>query len=229
MSDIVATTKWSDLYEMRVDTVPEDAYEFARQKCNRYANNGFGYEGKDYSDLQKSIQIDANAVSDEATCLALINGDPNFVLQVNRLILEAGAARKIFVAAKTNSPAIISGKYKFNQYHGISDHDAIQHMVYEKDKPFADLLLDEADSSANPAAALHIEVKTNVTLKKPSSMHNADIVFLHILGTKDIVIFAPTVSEAFRSDYTYACLGTIRGFGDWKNIRVQPNGIITKW
>lgn len=45
-TDLGRPTRWSDLYTNKVSVVPEDVRIFTRELCERYATNGFGYEGK---------------------------------------------------------------------------------------------------------------------------------------------------------------------------------------
>lgn len=218
-------TTWSDIYMQRVSIVPEDVRIFAANKCKSYAENGYGYQNKDYSDLQKSIQIDANANSDEVTILNLINTDEDFVKRVNNRITEVVKAGKVY-APSTSQPLLLSGHYKFNNYHGMSDHDLPQQMQYEKGKTHADLLSN--GFHRNPIA-WRVEVKTDVIEKQPTGLHKADIVFLHILGTKKILMYLPTEPNETRSDATYVCVGNTTPDTDWHNIKVNKDWSIKPW
>jgi hypothetical protein len=129
-------TKWSDLYSLSVQTVPQDVREFAQQKAECYKSTGYGYKGKDYFNLQHSIQIDTNATSDEEVFLDLINNNKVFVESVNNLIKTWANAGEVYVSPETGSPFIIDGTYEFNSYHGMTDHDLPQHMQYEKGKTY---------------------------------------------------------------------------------------------
>ena len=100
-------------------------------------------------------------------------------------------------------------------------------MQYEKGKTFADILR-SSKNRRNPQAAWRIEIKTDNQINKPTSVHKADIVFLHVLGTDQIVIYLPTVGNAERTDDTYICVGSGNG-GSWKNVRIQENWSITQW
>ncbi len=220
-------TKWSDLFNIKVQTVPQDIRTFMAEKCERYNENGFGYQGKNYTDLPHCAQIDINAVSDEATFLDLINNNKDFVAAVNNIINEYAKAGEIYVSPETGLPFIIEGTYEFNRYHGMTDHDLPQHMQYEKGKTFADILR-SSKNRRNPQAAWRIEIKTDNQINKPTSVHKADIVFLHVLGTDQIVIYLPTVGNAERTDDTYICVGSGNG-GSWKNVRIQENWSITQW
>ena len=172
-------------------------------------------------------QIDANAVSDEATFLELINNNKAFVEAVNKLINESAAAGEIYVSPKTGLPFIIEGTYDFNKYHGMTDHDLPQHMQHEKGKTYADILRAK-ENKWNPQAAWRIEIKTDNQINMPTSMHKADIVLLHVLGTDQIVIFLPTVCNEDRTDDTYICVGGGNG-GEWKNVRIHEDWSISKW
>ena len=226
-NSIIDRTKWSDLFNIKVQTVPQDIRTFMAEKCERYNENGFGYQGKNYADLPHCAQIDINAVSDEATFLDLINNNKDFVAAVNNIINEYAKAGEIYVSPETGLPFIIEGTYEFNRYHGMTDHDLPQHMQYEKGKTFADILR-SSKNRRNPQAAWRIEIKTDNQINKPTSVHKADIVFLHVLGTDQIVIYLPTVGNAERTDDTYICVGGGNG-GSWKNVRIQENWSITQW
>lgn len=226
-NSIIDRTKWSDLFNIKVQTVPQDIRTFTAEKCERYNENGFGYQGKNYADLPHCAQIDINAISDEATFLDLINNNKDFVAAVNSIINEYAKAGKIYVSPETGLPFIIEGTYEFNRYHGMTDHDLPQHMQYEKGKTFADILR-SSKNRRNPQAAWRIEIKTDNQINKPTSVHKADIVFLHVLGTDQIVIYLPTVGNAERTDDTYICVGSGNG-GSWKNVRIQENWSITQW
>jgi hypothetical protein len=221
------STKWSDIFDLRVDKVPQDIRTFMAEKCESYNNNGFGYKDKDYSNLTRCTQIDTNAVSDEETFLQLINNNKAFVESVNNTIKEWAATGQIYVSPKTGLPFIIDGTYEFNKYHGMTDHDLPQHMQYEKGKTYADILR-AAKNSRNPQAAWRIEIKTDNQINKPTSMHKADIVLLHVLGTNQIVIFLPTVCNEERTDDTYICVGGGIG-GEWKNVRITEDWSIVRW
>ena len=226
-NSIIDRTKWSDLFNIKVQTVPQDIRTFMAEKCERYNENGFGYQGKNYADLPHCAQIDINAISDEATFLDLINNNKDFVAAVNSIINEYAKAGEIYVSPETGLPFIIEGTYEFNRYHGMTDHDLPQHMQYEKGKTFADILR-SSKNRRNPQAAWRIEIKTDNQINKPTSVHKADIVFLHVLGTDQIVIYLPTVGNAERTDDTYICVGSGNG-GSWKNVRIQENWSITQW
>jgi hypothetical protein len=218
-------TLWSDLYMGRVQVVPEDIKEFAANKCKAYATNGYGYEGKDYSNLQKSVQIDANANSDEATIRNLINNDTDFVERVNARIAELARAGDIY-APTAEQPLLLSGHYKFNDYHGMTNHDLPQPMHYEEGKTHADLL--SAGFHRGPIA-WRVEVKTDVVNKQPTGVHKADIVFLHILGTNTIMMYLPTAPNETRSDATYICAGNTSPNTEWHNIKVNKDWSIKPW
>lgn len=226
-NSIIDRTKWSDLFNIKVQTVPQDIRTFMAEKCERYNENGFGYQGKNYADLPHCTQIDINAVSDEETFLNLINNNKTFVDAVNSIIKECAKAGEIYVDPSTHLPFLIEGIYEFNKYHGMTDHDLPQHMQYEKGKTFADILR-SSKNTRNPQAAWRIEIKTDNQLNKPTSMHKADIVFLHILGTNQIAIYLPTVCNAERTDDTYILASCGNG-GEWKNVRIQEDWSITKW
>lgn len=219
-------TLWSDIFMCRVNTVPEDVRKFAAEKCNNYAKNGFGYKDKDYTDLQKSIQIDANAVADEATILELINNDRDFVTRVNTRIQELADEGQIFVSPETGLPFILAGAYKFNDYHGMTNHDLPQQMQYEKGKTYADLL---SIGFHQKHTAWRVEVKTDVVQKTPKGVHKADIVFLHILGTNIIVMYLPTVDNSQRTDDTYICAGYTTANTEWHNIKINQDWSIRPW
>jgi hypothetical protein len=219
-------TLWSDIYLRKVSVVPEDLREFAATKGRRYLENGFGYVGKDYSDLQKSIQIDANAVSDEATVLYLINNDQDFINRVNKRITDLANEGQIYVSPKTGKPFIISGKYMFNANHGMTDHDLPQQMTYEKGKTYADLL---STGYREAQTAWRVEVKTDINQKKPSGMHKAEIVFLHILGTNEVEMYLPTAENSTRTDDTYICAGHTSTNIEWHNIRIDKDWTIKPW
>lgn len=218
-------TCWSDLYMGRVQVVPEDIRTFAANKCQSYAENGYGYKDKDYSDLPRSVQIDTNANSDEATVLNLINTNKDFVKRVNDRITELAKAGKIYVPP-TGQPLLLSGQYKFNDYHGMTNHDLPQPMKYEKNKTHADLL--SAGFHRGPIA-WRVEVKSDVTNNKPNGMHKADIVFLHILGTGNILMYLPTAPNETRSDSTYMCAGDTIPDTTWHNIKVDRDWSIKPW
>lgn len=225
----VDKTRYSDLYNLIIQTVPQDVRTFMAEKCERYNENGYGYEGKDYSKLPRTAQIDINAVSDEATFLDLINNNKDFVDAVNEAIKRLAAEGKIYVSPTTGLPFIIEGTYEFNSYHGMTDHDAFQHMQYEEGKTYADLLR-SSKNCRNPQAAWRIEIKTDNQINMPTKVHKADIVLLHVLGTDEIVIYLPTVCNAERTDATYIYAGKANGsIFDWKNIRIQEDWSITKW
>jgi hypothetical protein len=226
-NSIIDKTKWSDLFNIKVQTVPQDIRTFMAEKCERYKENGFGYKGKNYANLTHSDQVDTNAVSDEATFLDLINNNKDFVAAVNNIINEWAKTGEIYVSPETGLPFIIEGTYEFNRYHGMTDHDLPQHMQYEKGKTFADILR-SSKNRRNPQAAWRIEIKTDNQINKPTSVHKADIVFLHVLGTDQIVIYLPTVGNAERTDDTYICVGSGNG-GSWKNVRIQEDWSITPW
>lgn len=226
-NSIIDKTKWSDLFNIKVQTVPQDIRTFMAEKCERYNENGFGYKNKNYSDLPHCTQIDTNAVSDEATFLDLINNNKTFVEAINTVINACAATGEIYVDPKTKLPLIIEGIYDFNKYHGLTDHDLPQHMQYEDGKTVVDLLRCKK-SGWNPRAAWSIEIKTDNQLNKPTSVHKADIVLLHILGTNKIAIYLPTVARAERTDDTYI-LAAIGAGGKWKNIRIQEDWSITQW
>jgi hypothetical protein len=226
-NSIIDKTKWSDLFNIKVQTVPQDIRTFMAEKCERYKENGFGYKGKNYANLTHSAQVDTNAVSDEATFLNLINNNKDFVAAVNNIINEWAKAGEIYVSPETGLPFIIEGTYEFNSYHGMTNHDMPQHMQYEKGKTFADILR-SSKNRRNPQAAWRIEIKTDNQINKPTSVHKADIVFLHVLGTDQIVIYLPTVGNAERTDDTYSCVGSVNG-GSWKNVRIQEDWSITPW
>jgi hypothetical protein len=224
MDNLVVPTRWSDLYMSRVQTVPEDIREFAVNKCKAYATNGFGYKDKDYSDLPKSVQIDTNANSNEVTVLNLINNDTDFVDRVNTRITEFAKAGYIYVPA-TGQPLLLSGQYKFNDYHGMTDHDLPQQMRYEKGKTYADLL----SVKFSRDIAWRVEVKTDVVNNKPTGVHKADIVFLHILGTNTIIMYLPTAPNETRSDETYVCAGSTSPNTEWHDIKVNDDLSIESW
>ena len=228
-NSIIDRTKWSDLFNIKVQTVPQDIRTFMTEKCERYDENGFGYQGKNYANLPRCAQIDINAVSDEATFLDLINNNKDFVDAVNAAINKFAIDGKIYVSTETGLPFIIEGTYEFNSYHGMTNHDLPQHMQYEKGKTFADILR-SPKNRRNSQAAWRIEIKTDNQINKPTSVHKADIVLLHVLGTDQIVIYLPTVSNAERTDDTYIYAGVADGsmFG-WKNIRIQEDWSITEW
>lgn len=219
-------TLWSDIYMQKVQVVPEDIREFAAKKCQCYAENGFGYKGKDYSDLQKSIQIDTNAVSDEETVLYLINNDKDFVDRVNKRIQDLADLGQIYISPETGKPFILKGNYRFNAYHGMTDHDLPQQMQYEKGKTYADLL---SAGYKDTETAWRVEVKTDITQKKPSGMHKAEIVFLHILGTDVLEMYLPTVENSKRTDETYMCAGHTSTNIEWHNIKVNKDWTIASW
>ena len=220
-------TKWSDLYNLSVQSVPCDIREFAQQKAERYKNNGFGYEGKNYFNLPYSTQFDTNAAADEEAFLDLINNNKVFVESVNNLIKALADAGKIYVSPETGLPFIIDGVYEFNYYHGMTDHDLPQHMQYEEGKTHADILRGRKNRW-NPRAAWRIEIKTSNQIDKPTSMHKADIVFLHVLGTDQIVMYLPTVGNAARTDDTYIMAG-IGHCSGWTNVRINEDWSITRW
>ena len=114
---------WSDLYELRFNKVPQSILDYAADKAAEYNENGFGYKDKDYNNLYKSIQIDANANSDEATYLDLILNSSDFINEVNNLIIEASDKGEIFIPDNQQTAPLIKGLYKFNDYHGLKDHD----------------------------------------------------------------------------------------------------------
>jgi hypothetical protein len=220
-------TKWSDIYNLSVQTVPQDVRKFAQEKAERYESNGYGYDNKDYFNLPYSIQFDTNAAADEAAFLDLINNNQFFVDSVNSLIRSKAETGEIYVSPKTGRPFIIDGAYEFNYYHGITDHDQPQHMQYEAGKTHADILRDRKNHW-NPEAAWRIEIKTGIKKAKPTSMHKADVVFLHVLGTDQIVVYLPTVGNADRTDDTYieAGVGCCDG---WTNVRIKEDWSITRW
>lgn len=224
---IINRTKWSDLFNLKVQVVPQDIRTFMAEKRDRYNENGFGYQGKNYSNLPHCTQVDTNAISDEATFLDLINNNKDFVAAVNNIINEWAKTGEIYVSPETGLPFIIEGTYEFNSYHGMTDHDLPQHMRYEKGKTFADILR-SSKNHRNHQAAWRIEIKTDAQINKPTSVHKADIVFLHVLGTSRIIIYLPTVGNAERTDDTYICVGSYNG-GSWKNVRIQEDWSITPW
>jgi hypothetical protein len=211
---------------LRLHSVPEDVREFATIKGQRYSENGFGYKGKDYSDLQKSIQIDTNAISDESTIHYLINYDQDFINRVNKRITDLAREGKIYISPKTGNPFIISGQYKFNDNHGMTDHDLPQQMTYEKGKTYADLI---STGYRDDQAAWRIEVKTDIDQKKPNGMHKAEIVFLHILGTNEVEMYLPTVENSKRTDDTYICAGHTTTNVEWHNVRIDKDWSIKPW
>jgi hypothetical protein len=102
-------------------------------------------------------------------------------------------------------------------------------MQYEKGKTYADLLR-SPKNRRNPQAAWRIEIKTDNQVNKPTSLHKADIVLLHVLGTDKIAIYLPTVGNAERTDDTYIYAGIADGsMFNWKNIRILEDWSITKW
>lgn len=220
-------TKWSDLFNLKVKVVPQDIRTFMAEKRERYKENGFGYKDKNYANLTYCAQVDTNAASDEATFLDLINNNKDFVAAVNNIINKWAKTGKIYVSPETGLPFIIEGTYEFNSYHGMTDHDLPQHMQYEKGKTFADILR-SSKNRRNPQAAWRIEIKTDNKIAKPTSVHKADIVFLHVLGTNQIVIYLPTVGNAERTDDTYICVDSGNG-GNWKNVRIQEDWSIVPW
>jgi hypothetical protein len=220
-------TKWSDLYNLSVQTVPQDVRKFAQEKAERYEHNGYGYDNKDYFNLPYSIQFDTNAAADETAFLDLINNNQFFVDSVNSLIMSNAEAGKIYVSPKTGQPFIVDGIYEFNYYHGITDHDMPQHIQYEEGKTHADILRSR-ENRWNQNAAWRIEIKTGIQKKKPTSMHKADIVFLHVLGTDQIVVYLPTVGNADRTDDTYIEAGVGRCDG-WQNVRINEDWTISRW
>jgi hypothetical protein len=226
---IIDKTRYSDLFNLSLQTVPQDVRTFMVEKCEIYNENGYGYKDKDYSNLPRTAQIDINAVSDEATFLDLINNNKDFVAAVNAVINKFAAERKIYVSPTTGLPFIIEGTYEFNSYHGMTDHDAFQHMQYEKGKTYADLLRSKKNYQ-NSQAAWRIEIKTDNKINMPTSLHKADVVLLHVLGTDEIVIYLPTVGNAERTDATYIYAGKADGsMFNWKNIRIQEDWSITRW
>lgn len=221
------STKWSDLYNLSVQIVPQDVRKFAQEKADRYKNNGYGYDNKDYFNLQYSTQTDTNAAADEEVFLDLINNNKFFVESLNSLIKSKAEAGEIYVSPKTGQPFLIEGVYEFNYYHGITDHDLPQHMQYEEGKTHADILRGR-ENRWNSGAAWRIEVKTGKQVAKPTSMHKADIVLLHVLGTDQIVVYLPTVGNADRTDETYIEAG-IGHCDGWTNIRINEDWSITRW
>jgi hypothetical protein len=223
-TDLGRPTRWSDLYTNKVSVVPEDVRIFTRELCERYATNGFGYEGKDYSNYPKTAQIEANATSDEGTFLSLLN-DPVFVQLLNNHILSVADKLNICRNA-AGMPLLVRGTYKFNDYHGMLDHDAIQHMQYEKDKPYADIL--SVDYPNNQFEfATQIEIKSTFSGDKPTKLHKADIILQHVLGTNKIVLFLPT--DFVRNDSSYVYAGTCEVNANWQNIHIDANWNISPW
>lgn len=107
----------------------------------------------------------------------------------------------------------------------MTNHDVPQQMLREDGKTYIDLL----HTGYDELAAWGIEIKTDNKVKMPTSVHRADIVLLHILGTDMTVIYMPTVERKLRDDSTYIKVGEVLGFGDWKNVRVDSKLNITKW
>jgi hypothetical protein len=66
-TSIIDRTRYSDLFNLSFQIVPQDVRTFMVEKCEIYNENGYGYKDKDYSNLPRTAQIDINAVSDEAT------------------------------------------------------------------------------------------------------------------------------------------------------------------
>lgn len=223
-TDLGRPTRWSDLYTIKVSVVPEDVRVFSGELCERYATNGFGYKDKDYSNLPKTTQIEANATSDEVTSLDLLN-DPVFVELLNNYILSIADKFNICRNA-AGMPLLVRGTYKFNDYHGMSDHDAIQHMQYEEDKPYADIL--SVDYPNNQFEfATQIEIKSTFSGDKPTKLHKADIVLQHFLGTNKIALFLPT--DYIRNDSSYIYVGECEVNANWQNIHIDANWNITPW
>jgi hypothetical protein len=217
-------THWSDLYTLKYDIVPQDIINYELSKKDDYAKNGYGYENKDYASAY-AIQVEINSNSDEATYLDLVNKDQNFVNAVNDLIIKASATGEIYIPDGAKVALLIKGKYDFNKYHGLTDHDLPLPIKREKDKTYIDLLHQGYDAQA----AWGIEVKSDIQENKPTNVHKADIVFLHILGTSTTVIYLPTVKRSERNDSAYIKIGSVSGFGNWQNVKVDNNLFIYPW
>ena len=213
-------TKYNDLYELNILVVPQDVRNFMKEKAEHYKNNSqFAYENKDYA-TPKALQIDVNANSDEAVYLDLINNNKEFVDAINNKIKEF----------KINNPNItlpncyLEGKYTFNTYHGMTDHNKFQHMLYENGKTVVDLLHD----GYSKTAAWRVEIKSSFELSDfVKECHKTEILLKHILGTTDTYIYMPTNFN--RPDDCYICIGIVSGFGNWKNVKINDNWEISKW
>jgi hypothetical protein len=107
----------------------------------------------------------------------------------------------------------------------MTDHDLPQQMRYEKGKTYADLL----SVKFSRDIAWRVEVKTDVVNNKPTGVHKADIVFLHILGTNTIIMYLPTAPNETRSDETYVCAGSTSPNTEWHDIKVNDDWSIESW
>ena len=213
--DEPASVTYSDMYLGRVSHVPVAFRRFMSDKAEKYSKNGFGYDGKDYTS-QLAHQIDINSNSDEATSVDLLNNDKEFVNKLNELI--ANATIKI-VDKNGRHISRVSGVYRHNQNHGAGDNDVPGHLVHENGKSYIDILR-KREQAFDGSAVWSIEIKSDVANKQPKSVHTADLVLLHILGTDTVQVYASANPRGQRADESYINIGSISGHGQWNNIRV---------
>ena len=104
-------------------------------------------------------------------------------------------------------PLLVRGTYKFNDYHGMLDHDAIQHMQYEKtNRMQIYLVLITQIISLNLLHKLKLNLLFQVIIQLSYIKH----ILQHVLGTNKIVLFLPT--DFVRNDsYVYAGVKLITG------------------
>jgi len=221
---------YSDFYLLKIRKIPQVVIDFFNKKAIDYKNNGYGYQDKDYTSY-KAIQVDINANSDEDAIKYLINNDLSFVNTINDLIYTAVYVDKL--VEKTSITGLyLNGNYDFNKNHGMTDHDHFISMQYEAHKTYVDLLRN--DKSYNTNAAWSVEVKTSSldSTLVPTSVHQADIVLKHILGTNLVQVFIPkaTAKRSMRQDTDYLYIGTVStADGIWADIHIDNNGNIKAW
>lgn len=206
---------WSALANLKYAYVPKCIQIFMQEKAAYYADKPWAYATKNYASPQ-STQIEINSKSDEQTMLKLLNSNPSFRSKVNECIVQApfailGYAKPIKSLAST---------YAHNgQNQDIPNHQAGTFDLIKVDRSW----------DPNCETAWSIEVKTSNKEGRPSSLHRADIVLLHILGKDQVQVFASPLPRKERNDDTYLSLGILEGVSGWTNIHVDNSWAITSW
>ncbi len=190
---------------IRCSTIaPQIAIDNIKALCEKW-DNGFGYEGKNYSaNPQYQLQLQINSNDSEAFSLDLLNTSPEFVDYLNKILAESGLPYRIF------------GKFKFNCVE--ASHDTFDITAENPDrKGWVDLVKAEFDYTVYHDAAYcinylcvnEIEVKNTTTYAKsaPSNFHKADLVFVFYQDTLEIeILVANTTIKHARVESEYKTL-----------------------
>lgn len=212
--DEFALPRWSQLASGEFTKVPQSIQEHMKEKAAYYADKEWAYKDKDYSS-PKSTQIEINSKSDEAYILQLLNtNNQAFKTKLLNLLAQA-AANKIFIPGRYN-PITELSTYKFNgENQDIPHHKAGTFDLVRTDREYR--------------AVYSIEVKTSIFENRPSELHRAELVLLHILGKDKVIAFISPERWEDRKEANYIKIGEITEISGWKNVRVDSNWNITLW